>query len=186
MKKILPLAAAAVLGGVSLSAAAWYWGPYGYPYYAPVLPLPAPGYALSQEQIDALAERQPAAVPWAGAVPGWGPYVGGPGDYLSDPFVDPWMREMFRQSEVEREQALRVSEARRAAARARAEAQRLAMEARRRAFRESAGGYGYRYGPLALAPAAARPPAAEAPPAGTSEPAAEAPADEPTPEPKAD
>jgi hypothetical protein len=178
MKRVLMFAAASALAGISFTASAWYWGPYGNPYlgaYAPGYAVPAYGYALSQDQINAIAEQQRAAAeqwatsgftPWIQGPWGWDPLTAGPGDFVNDPFMPPEFREMFRRSEAEREQSLKISAARRAAARARAEAQRAALEARRRAFFASTSGYGYGPYPIPSAlgsPEVASAPVAEAP-----------------------
>lgn len=158
MKKMIHIATAAVLAGVSYATDAW-WGPYGVPYgvgYAPAyaLPVVSPyGYGLTQDQINELASRQQKAVeqwskvgyaPWGyGPYAPWGgaPHFGRAGNFLNNPFMTSEMQEMFQQSEEERTKAIQESEARRAAFRARVEAQRAAIEARRAAWLASVGGY---------------------------------------------
>jgi len=183
MKKSVKLAVAAVLIGASLSAGAWWGGPYGAPpYWGGYAPLygppvaPAYGYGLTQEQLNEWAARQQEAVeqraqvgyaPWGygpSAPWGAGPSFGEPGDFSNGPAMAPNTEEMFRQFQVTREQALKASEARRAAFRARVVAQRAAMEARRAAWREAVGTY-----PQVVAPPATDEPA-DAPEQAAAEP----------------
>lgn len=193
MKKILTLAAVTALAGLSSSANAWWGVPYGgYPYwggYAPVVA--APVATVSQEQLNTVySPRNYGAInPW-----GYDPFISGPGDVLNDPLMPPMYREMFRQSDAERQLTLKDSQARREAFHARTAAQRAAMDARRQAWRNSvraldyASGYGAPFGygrplgiPAPIITATAPAAAAEQPAAAAQAPAA-APATTPQPE----